>query len=226
MQKISIFLFFIIISRNKNDCLSNEKIRKIETDKIVEILVKQNFITNSKDSYAICNSFKKIKINTEDIYAEPTEPSIVKLPPRLPIILQNTETYIQMLLNANTKGQKVFQDKDSINFVEQNNCFLKYTLPEKISKKLKTISVSKIDKAQDYIILSIPIFSEDNKKAYMEIDCYSKELPFGTSVYLEKKITFGKSSTLKISGSNVPVKKNNYYLKLCQSLKLWQSFFI
>lgn len=92
-----------------------------------------------------------------------------------------------MLLKANLKGEKIFSSRDSINFAEQNNCFLKYTLPRKISKKLKTISVSKIDKTEGYIILSIPIFSEDNKKAYMEVDCYRKELPYGISVFLEKK---------------------------------------
>lgn len=187
MKKITIFLVLIITSCNKTDCSDNEKIRKIETDKIVETFIKQNYIDNSKDSYAVCNSFKKLKISTEDIYAEPTRPSVVKLPPRLPIILQNTEIYIQMLLKANLKGEKIFSSRDSINFAEQNNCFLKYTLPRKISKKLKTISVSKIDKTEGYIILSIPIFSEDNKKAYMEVDCYRKELPYGISVFLEKK---------------------------------------
>ncbi|HEX8018073.1 MAG TPA: hypothetical protein VF465_22810, partial [Flavobacterium sp.] len=68
-----------------------------------------------------------------------------------------------------------------------NNCFFKYTIPKNISKKIKTISVSKIDKAKDYIILSVPIFSEDNKKAYIEIDFYLQELQYGISVYLEKK---------------------------------------
>ena len=187
MKKITIFLILIITGCSKNDCSTNEKIRKIETDKILETFIKQNRIENSKDSYAVCSSFKKLKISTEDIYAKPTKPSVVKLPPRLPIILQNTEIYIQMLLNANLKGEKIFNIKDSINFVKQNNCFLKYTLPQKISKKLKIIPVSEIDKAEDYIILSIPIFSEDNKKAYMEVDCYQKELPYGISVFLEKK---------------------------------------
>ncbi|OXB03451.1 hypothetical protein B0A75_00475 [Flavobacterium oncorhynchi] len=188
MKQFTIFLILITFGCNKNDCTNNEKIRKIETEKILEALIKQKNIENSKDSYRVCSSFKKLKINTEGIHAKSTkEPVIVKLPPRLPRILENTEIYIEMLLNANIEGQKIFKDKDSINFVEQNNCFLKYTLPEKISKKLKTIPESEIDKTNDYIILSIPIFSEDNKKAYMEIDCYSKELPYGRSVYLEKK---------------------------------------
>ncbi|MWB94850.1 hypothetical protein GON26_10770 [Flavobacterium sp. GA093] len=188
MKKITIFLILILAGCTKNDCSYNEKIRKIETEKILEILIKQKNIENSKDIYAVCNSLKKIKIITESVYTKPTKKvAVVKLPPRLPKILQNTDIYIEMLLSANLKGKKIFKNKDSIHFIEQNNCFLKYILPEKISKKLKIIPVSKIDKADDYIILSIPIFSEDNKKAYMEIDCYSKELPYGKSVYLEKK---------------------------------------
>jgi hypothetical protein len=173
---------------SKNDCSYNEKIRKIETEKIIETFLREKYIENSKNSDAVCNNFKKLKINSESIYKEPTNKvTIIKLPPSLPRILQNTEIYIEMLLNANLKGNKIFNSKDSINFVEQNNCFFKYTLPEKISKKLKTIPVSEIDKADNYIILSIPIFSEDNQKAYVEIDCYRKELQFGVSAYLEKK---------------------------------------
>ncbi|MDQ6469491.1 hypothetical protein RB619_02465 [Flavobacterium sp. LHD-80] len=187
MKKITIFLILILTSCNKSDCSDNEKIRKIETDKIVETFIKQNYIQSSNNSYPICNTFKKIKINPESVYAKPTKNlAIVKLPPRLPRILENTKIYIEMILNANINGEKIFSNKDSLNFAEQNNCFLKYTLPVKISKKLKTISVTEIDKAEECIILSIPIFSKDNKKAYMEIDCYTKEYPYGACVYLEK----------------------------------------
>lgn len=178
----------LLVSCNKNDCTTNEKIRKIETDKITETLLEDKYFENNKDAYAVCLSFKKLKINTENLYAEPTkEPTVVKLPPRLPRILENTEVYIEMLMNANLKGKKIFKTKDSINFVEQNNCFFKYAVPKNISGKIKTIPVSKIENATDYMIFSIPVFSEDNKKAYMEVDCYSKELPYGESVYLEKK---------------------------------------
>lgn len=178
----------LLVSCNKNNCTTNEKIRKIETDKIIETFFEDKYFKNNKDAYAVCIDFKKLKINTESIYAEPTKKvQIIKLPPRSPRILQNTEVYIERLLNANLKGKKIFKSKDSINFVEQNNCFFKYTIPKKIVGKIKTIPVSKIENATDYMIFSIPIFSEDNKKAYMEIDCYSKELPYGESVYLEKK---------------------------------------
>jgi ribosomal silencing factor RsfS len=176
------------VSCNKNDCATNEKIRKIETDKIIETFFEDKYFKNNKDAYAVCISFKKLKINTESLYAEPTKKiQVIKLPRHLPRILQNTEVYIERLLNANLKGEKIFKTKDSINFAEQNNCFLKYTIPKKIAGKIKTIPVSKIENATDYMIFSIPIFSEDNKKAYMEIDCYAKELPYGESVYLEKK---------------------------------------
>lgn len=188
----------MIISCNKKDCDYNEKIRKIETDKIVEALVLQKHLENFKDSYAICSSFKKIKINTESVYTNPSKKlDVVKLPPRLPIIIENTEIYIEKLLNANLKGKKIFQISDSINFVEQNSCFLKYSLPQDISKKLKTISVFKIQKASNYIILSIPIFSEDNQKAYMEVDCYPEKDQYGFSVYLEKKDNFWKIKDVK-----------------------------
>ncbi|WP_281234328.1 hypothetical protein [Flavobacterium gelatinilyticum] len=182
----------------KNDCVNNEKIRKIETDKIVETLLKQKHIGNSKDSYAVCSSFKKLKINTESIYTDSTKKiEIVKLPKRLPRIYENSEIYIEKLLNANFNGEKIFKNKDSLNFVEQNNCFLNYRLPKTTSGKVKTISVSKIEKAEDYLILSIPIFSKDNKKAYIQMDYYPKRYQYGISVYLEKKDNVWKITTSK-----------------------------
>lgn len=187
MKKISTFLILLIVSCNKNDCTTNERIRKIETDKIIETFLEQKYIGNSKDFYVVCTSFKKLKINTESLYAEPTKKTTIRLPPHLPRILENTEVYIEMLTNANLKGKKIFKIKDSVNFVEQNNCFFNYTLPKNIAGKIKTIPVSKIENATDYILFSIPIFSEDNKKAYIEMECYPKELPYGLSVYLEKK---------------------------------------
>jgi hypothetical protein len=193
MKKFLIFLTLLVVSCNKNDCTTSEKIRKIETDRIIETFFEQNHFENNKDAYAVCISFKKLKINTESLYAKPTKKiQIIKLPTHLSKILQNTEVYIEKLLNANLKGEKIFKFKDSTNFVEQNNCFFKYTVPKNIAGKIKTIPVSKIENATDYMIFSIPIFSEDNKKAYMEIDYYSKELPHGQSVYLEKKDTIWK----------------------------------
>ena len=38
----------------------------------------------------------------------------------------------------------------------------------------------------EFIIFSIPIFSSDNKKAYIEIDIYSKMYRHGESYFLEK----------------------------------------
>jgi hypothetical protein len=193
MKKISIFLMLLIVSCNKNDCTTNEKIRKIETDKIIETFLEDKYFKNNKDAYAVCISFKKLKINTESLYAEPTKKAqIIKLPRHLPRILQNTEIYIEMLMNANLKGKKIFKPKDSINFIEQNNCFFKYTLPKNIAGRIKTISASEIENATDYILFSIPIFSEDNKKAFIEIEYYPKELPYGLALYLEKKDTIWK----------------------------------
>lgn len=213
MKKFTIFLILIIAGCSKNDCSLNEKIRKIETDKIIETLIKQD-VKNNKDSYAFCTSFKKLKINTEILFAEPTKDiKIIKLPRSKPIsiIHLNTEIYIEQLLNANLKGKKIFKINDSINFVEQNNCFSKYTIPKTLSKKIKTISVSEIDKSSNYIILSIPIFSEDNKKAYIQIDCYPQKDQYGSpkhgismygmSIYLEKKDNIWKIIDTKNNGT-------------------------
>lgn len=187
MKKITIFLILIITGCNKNDCSSNEKIRKIETDKILETLLQQKYIENYKDSYTFCISLRKLKINTESLYTDSTKKiKTVKLPRIGPKILENAEINIENILEVNLNGEKFFNFNDSISFVEQNNCFLEYTLPEKVSRKVKTISVFQAEKDENFIILSIPIFSEDNKKAYMKIDYYPKRYQYGTSIYLAK----------------------------------------
>jgi len=65
----------LLVSCNKNNCTTNEKIRKIETDKIIETFFEDKYFKNNKDAYAVCIDFKKLKINTESIYAEPTKKS-------------------------------------------------------------------------------------------------------------------------------------------------------
>jgi hypothetical protein len=62
-------------------------------------------------------------------------------------------------------------------------------IPKNISKRAKTIFLTELKNQKintEYIIISIPIFSSDNKKAYVEIDYYSKNRNFGESFFLEK----------------------------------------
>ncbi|MXO05744.1 hypothetical protein [Flavobacterium sp. HBTb2-11-1] len=187
MKKITIFLILILFGCSKNDCTNNEKIRKIETDKIVETLFQQKYIENYKNSYTFCISLRKLKINTESLYTDSTKKiKTVKLPRIGPKIFENAEIYIENLLEVNLNGKKFFNLNDSINFVKQNNCFLEYTLPKTVSRKVKTISVFQAEKDENFIILSVPIFSEDNKKVYIKIDYYPKRYQYGTSLYLAK----------------------------------------
>nr|WP_315151221.1 hypothetical protein [uncultured Flavobacterium sp.] len=185
MKKITTFLFFIaIISCNKNQsCNEHEQIRKIETSIIIQTLID----STAKTSLPICTSLKKLNIRTDlkEQNKIKDSVSIIKLPPKEDILSQNTEVFIEKLL----VGKSIFNQKDSLNFVAQNFCLPKLYIPKNISKRVKTISLTELQSQKlntEYIIVSIPIFSNDNKKAYVEIDYYSKNRNFGESFFLEK----------------------------------------
>jgi hypothetical protein len=185
MKKITTFLFLIaIISCNQNQsCNNNEQIRNTETSNIIQTLID----STAKTSLPICTSLKKLNIRTdlkEQNNIKDSE-SIIKLPPKEDILFQNKEIFIEKLLVV----KSIFNQKDSLNFVSQNFCLPNLDIPKNISKRAKIISLAELKNKKinpEYIIISIPIFSSDNKKAYVEIDYYSKKRNFGESFFLEK----------------------------------------
>jgi len=182
MKKIiTFFLLIVIISCNKSQgCDDTQKIREIETANII------GSFNYNKGSLPICITLKKLNIRT-DLKAERNRNDsmvIVKLPPKEDLLSRNTELFIEKLLDSN-----FFNQSDSLNFVQQNYCLSHYSIPNEISEKVKTISLATLKNQKEkneYIIMSIPIFSIDNKKAYIEIDTYAKDYKHGESFYLEK----------------------------------------
>lgn len=185
MKKIITFLLLIVIfSCNKNQsCRDIEKIRKIETTNIIQTFID----STSKTSLPICTSLKKLTIRT-DLKAQmkiQDSKVAIKLLPKEDLISKNSEIFIEKLLTTNS----IFNQKDSLNFVTQNFYLPNFYIPKEISKRTKTISLSELKRQKTttgYIIISIPIFSSDNKKAYVEVDYYSKNRNFGESYFLEK----------------------------------------
>lgn len=185
MKKITTFIFLIVmISCNKNQsCTDNEQIRKTETSIIIQTLID----STAETSLPICTSLKKLNIRTDlkEQNKIKDSVSIIKLAPIGNIISQNTEIFIEKLIVV----KSVFNQKDSLNFVSQNFCLSNLYIPKNISKSAKTISLDELKNQKintQYMMISIPIFSSDNMKAYVEIDYYSKNRNFGESFFLVK----------------------------------------
>jgi hypothetical protein len=184
MKKIIVFLILpIIFSCNRNqNC--NEKIRNTETIQIIQT------ISGEGVSLPICTNLKKLNIRTDlQETQKNSEPSkIISVPIKEKSIFQNTEIMIEKILWAKYNGKRFFNKKDSLNFVQQNHCLENYRIPKDTLKRINTISLATLENKKshhNFVILSTPIFSSNNKKAYVEIDTYSKER-HGESIYLEK----------------------------------------
>jgi hypothetical protein len=84
--------------------------------------------------------------------------------------------------------------KDSLNLLKQNETLKNYSIENSLYKKIKLTTFqeqkNKFQANQDaeFLYLTIPIFSSDNTKAYMEVCeiCFGN-CGWGRAIYLEKK---------------------------------------
>ena len=186
MKKVAVFLLLImtISCNNRQNCDDNIKIREIETNNIILTLID----STSENIFPICTSLKKLNIRTD--FNVKKKKVIIKLPPKTDLISVNSDVFIETLLQTNYRGKAFFDKNDSLNFVEQNYCLNSKLISDELFKKIKTISLTELKDEKsnfEYIIISNPIFSSDNKKAYIEVDTKSVGCIYGSSYFLEKQ---------------------------------------
>lgn len=172
-------MIFAFSCKNKNITIE----RNIEIEKIVESIITQdslNIFKNDSTAIPLNKELKKLKIYILDS-------NIEKIPPK-PI----DGIYINDLFYYNLDVIFISK-KDSLDLMNQNLVLKSYRIDNSFSKKLKLTTfkeqkiLSKNDRDADFLQLSIPIFSSDNNKAYVEIN----EICFGNcgwskAIYLEK----------------------------------------
>ncbi|APA00009.1 hypothetical protein [Flavobacterium commune] len=191
MKKVAVFLILImtISCNNRENCNTNVKIREIETNNIILTLID----TTSKNIFPICTSLKKLNIRID--FNVKKKKVIIKLPPKKDLISEKSDVFIETLLQTNYNGKAFFDKNDSLNFVEQNYCLSSNLISKEISKKIKTVSLTKLEYKNsnfEYIIISNPIFSSNNKKAYIEVDINNKRCKSQNSYFLENMEKHGK----------------------------------
>lgn len=100
---------------------------------------------------------------------------------------------ISELLNAKVKGENFFSEDDSLYFLFQNDTLKQFRINEKFANKLTQTTFAeqsnrrKTNERINYYDLTIPVFSLDNKKAYVEVTYNCSGLCGGaTAIYLEK----------------------------------------
>ena len=185
-----IVLFLVSCDREK----SQELIRQKESINIIQTLIAEKGLEmvrelGSDNKLPICLNLKKNIINEkcfEDI--KPINKlTLVKFPEKS--FTNPGEVCIEKIYKSKPINNSFFLKKDSLNILNQNETIKDLKIPKSIIQNFKTVELTENLKiTKKYIQFSIPIFSKDNTKAYIEFDYYSdNENSHGCSIYLEKK---------------------------------------
>lgn len=189
----NILLLFVLTLLSCNTKKNEDLIRQKESINIIQTLIKQEGLEMARDfptekKLPICLNLKKIIVKTNCF--EQTKANdkiiIVKVPEKS--FINQEDVCIEKIYKSNPINNLFFLKNDSLNIVNQNETFKAFKIPKSITQKFKTVELTKNLKiTKKYIQFSIPIFSKDNTKAYLEFDKHlNNENSYGISIYLEK----------------------------------------
>jgi len=156
-----------------------------DTNEIVNTIVADDSLNLKKDSgIMVCEDL--IKIN---IYHPAKGKDGLNLPPEPPF----NKVSINDLMNTKINGLPFFSSKDSLSLIDQNPELLKHKIINSTLEKInpttkeKEISKRKTGQPYNYYEMTIPVFSADNTKAYIQLNHYCGGLcGSGTAIYLSK----------------------------------------
>ena len=184
--------FYILISlnflscKNPNENIEFDDFKENEIFDIVESIIIQDslrIIKNGKDKRYLLESLKKLVI----IIPEKEKSGIETIP--LPFF-NNVE--VKNLVGRKINDKIFFTEKDSLNIINQNENPENLKLHQRILNKINSISYEeakpKYNKENlDLYEMSIPIFSSNNKKAYVQLNNHCGSLcGEGIEIFLEK----------------------------------------
>jgi hypothetical protein len=197
MKKIIIlliiaFIFFNCRNKSENEKsesksdLKTEQIENIEeTNEIVQAIINQDsldILKSNSESIAFCTELRKITIEIPI-----KQKNGIIFPPAPGNI------FINNLLNDKVNGEIFFSSKDSLAIILQNSNPEKIKIKESITEKLNTTTFEKEmtkrkkGKEYDFYEMTIPIFSLDKQKVYIELNHSCGALcGNGKGIYLKK----------------------------------------
>lgn len=171
-----IILFIGCNLKSKNFVLDESKINEINT--IIESVIVQDSIEifqEYNESKILCSNLVKLSIEV------PNKIMKDRIPPPFKTI------YIDNLINISFNGNIFFSKVDSIYILSQDldstTISLKIFLNDSVNLKL----CSELQMPNEYYQMSIPIFSLDNKRVYVQLDYICGALcGYGKEYFLEK----------------------------------------
>lgn len=188
-------ILILLVSLSFTKCKNINTETEFDSSKINEIndVVKTviledslNVLKNGKESIMLCEELIKLEIY---FLEKIKDNELIPLPP--PPSFNNIS--IENLLYYKIENEIFFTSKDSLYLLQQNSnpkkLKIEKNLAEKINLTTKDIEINKRKnhKPYSYYQMTIPIFSFDKKKAYLELNHYCGGLcGSGKSIYLKK----------------------------------------
>lgn len=184
---VLIVTFFFLLSCKKSEDRAEFDVSKVkDINEIVQTIIIEyslNVSKNGKDSRMLCEELTKLNI----FIPEKVKNGVVTVP--LPPSSKTIS--IEDLLHYRKSG--FFNTKDSLCLIKQNSNPQKFKIDHVLFEKINNTTVEneikkkEIGKSYDFYMATIPIFSLDNKKAYIELNHYCGRLcASGKSIYLKK----------------------------------------
>lgn len=188
MRKIIILLiiaFTFLDFQQKTEQVEFKSEQIEDINEIVQTITNQdnlNILKTNSGSRTFCTELKKITIE----FGKKQKNGKIYPPP-------HGKLYLYFLLNQKINGEIFFSSKDSSNIMLQNLNPERLKIKETITDKLNSTSFEKEMIKQkngnqyDFYEMTIPIFSLDRQKAYVELDHYCGFLGGGgIAIYLKK----------------------------------------
>jgi len=192
MKKIFLIL---LVSLSFTNCKKINNETEFDSSKIKDIneIVKTviledslNVLINGKGTKMFCEELIKL-----DIYIPERRTDNEPIPPPPPPSFNDIS--IENLLYSKIENEIFFTSKDSLYLLQQNlnpqTRKIEKEVVEKINSttKEKELKKKKLGESYNFYEMTIPIFSSDNQKAYLELNHYCGGLcGSGKSIFLKK----------------------------------------
>jgi len=184
---ISLLLFLFLLSCKKTENKSQIEISNTKdiNEIVLAIIIEDslNVTKNATNSKMFCNELIKLNIYIPE---KSKDGEIVPLSP-----LSRYAVSIEELIHY--KKSEFFKVKDSLHLLKQNSNPQKFKIDkiifDKINLTTKEIenNKKKTGKPFDFYEMTIPVFSSDNQKAFVQLNHYCNGLcGNGVSLFLEK----------------------------------------
>ena len=184
---VLIFTFLFLLSCKKSESKTELEIKQVnDINQIVQVVIIEDslkVLKNGTDTRMFCKELTKLSVYVP----EKTKDGIIPPPPPPSF----NQVSIEDLLHY--RKSFYFSAKDSLSLLKQNSNPEKFKIEESLAEKInqttkeKEIYKKKMDRPFDFYEMTIPLFSLNHQKAYLELNHYCGGLcGSGISIYLQK----------------------------------------